>query len=454
MAESKSNGKRLMTEGNIMKQLVLFALPLIFGNLLQQLYNTFDSIIVGKVVGDNALAAVGSSGNLIFLIVSFAQGASVGAGVVISQCLGAKNKGGVHRAIHTSLAIGITLGAIMSVCGVLVSRHILIMMDTPAEVLPESIAYLKIIFAGTIFTVVYNMASGILNAVGNSTRSLRYLAIASITNIVLDIALVAGLGMGIEGAAIATVISQLLSCILSLAFLIRVDDDYRVELRKIRFHKKACLRIIKVGFPTGVQNTVISLSNILIQTSVNGYGAIPMAGFAAYLKVDGFNILPVMSISMAITTFVGQNYGAGKLDRVKRGMFCTLALGIGYTIITGILLLTFSETVMSLFTNNPEVIRDGEMIMRYFCPFYWLLAILHGLAGTVRGTGKSIPPMVVLLLSLCVYRVAWIQWILPYFTTIRGVFLAYPTSWLIGALLMIGYTLKAHWLYPTSSEEL
>lgn len=450
---TNSSSTHLMTEGNILKEILLFSVPLILGNLLQQFYNTFDSIIVGKFVGANALAAVGSSGSMIFLIISFAQGAAVGAGVIVSQYLGGQNRNGVQKTVHTSIAIALFLGVVMSILGVLVSRPLLLWMDTPKEVLPESIVYLKIYFAGTIFTVLYNMVSGILNAVGNSKRSLIYLAIASITNIVLDIVLVALLRMGISGAAIATVFSQFISCVFSMRFLLKTKESYQVSLKKIRFHKMVCIRIIKVGLPAGIQNTVIAISNVLVQASVNGFGATSMAGFGAYLKVDGFNILPVMSISMAVTTFTGQNFGAGKLDRVKKGMNKTLWIGIIYTIVTGALILLFADPIMRLFTDDPGVVAYGKQAMRYFCPFYWLLSILHGLAGTIRGTGKSIPPMAVLLISLCLFRIFWIQLILPHYTTIDGIFVLYPISWAVGVVLMILYTIFGHWLYPVNHKD-
>ena len=287
---------------------------------------------------------------------------------------------------------------------------------------------------------------GILNAAGNSQRSLLYLGIASGTNILLDLVLIAGLRMGVAGAAIATDISQLVSCALALRFLMRVQDDYRVTAREIRVHGKMAVRIIKVGLPTGIQNMVISLSNILVQAGVNGYGAAAMAGFAAYMKVDGFNILPIMSFSMAATTFVGQNFGAGKLDRVKKSLWVTLGMGVVYTILTGVLLLAFQDPIMHLFTHEEDVVAFGCTAMHYFCPFYWELSILHGLAGTVRGTGKTIPPMVVLLVSLCVFRIGWIQWVLPFFSSIDGIFLLYPVSWGLGALMMVGYAWKANWL--------
>ena len=435
-----------MTEGGIFKNLLFFATPLILGNLLQQMYNAVDSIIVGNYVGSNALAAVGAGASLIYLLIAFSLGASVGAGVIVSQYLGAKEKEGVHKAVHTAMTISIILGLILTAGGILFSRKLLVMMNTPAEILDDAACYLRIYSCGLIFNVVYNMAAGILNAAGNSRRSLMYLAAAAVVNIFMDLLLIAGLKIGVAGAAIATNFSQAISCILALWFLFRVPADYRISLKSLRIHKAMALRIIQIGLPTGIQNMVISFSNILIQASINQYGATAVAGFSAYLKIDGFNILPVLSFSMAITTFIGQNYGAGKYDRMKKGMWVTLLMGIVYTVLTGILLLTFSGQIMRLFSEDVGVVAYGQTAMRYFCPFYWILAILHSLAGTVRGTGKSIPPMVVLLVSLCLFRIVWIQLVLPYYTSIEGIFILYPVSWLVGAVLMILYTWKGKWI--------
>ena len=436
----------LMTEGSIVKSLLLFALPLIFGNLLQQLYNTADSIIVGNFVGANALAAVGSSGSPIYLLIGFSQGLAVGAGVVVSQFLGAKDHQEAQEAVHTSLAIAVIMGLLLTVGGIACGRALLVAMNTPAEVLGDAVTYIRIYFGGVLFSVVYNMTAGILNAAGNSRRSLIYLAWASVTNIVLDLVFIVIFRMGVAGAAIATDISQLVSCVLSLRFLIKSTDDCRVIPRAIRLHKKMAARIIRVGLPTGIQNMVISFSNVLVQASVNSYGAAAMAGFAAYMKIDGFNILPVSSISMAATTFVGQNYGAGRLDRVKKGTWVTLAMGLVYTLATGALLLLGQDVIMHLFTNDETVVFFGEAAMHWFCPFYFLLSILHGLAGAVRGTGASVPPMVVLLVSLCLFRIVWIQWVLPLFSGIEGVFILYPVSWALGAGLMILYAWKGKWM--------
>ena len=440
------NTATLMTEGSIVKSLLLFALPLIFGNLLQQMYNTADSIIVGNFVGSNALAAVGSSGSPIYLLIGFSQGLAVGAGVVVSQYLGAGDHKETREAVHTALAIAVVMGLLLTVGGVACGRALLVAMNTPAEVLADAVTYIRIYFGGVLFSVVYNMTAGILNAAGNSRRSLVYLAWASVTNIVLDLVFIVGLRMGVAGAAIATDLSQLVSCVLSLRFLMKSEDACRVELSAIRLHRKMASRIIRVGLPTGIQNMVISLSNVLVQVSVNGYGAAAMAGFAAYMKVDGFNILPVLSFSMAATTFVGQNFGAGKIDRVKKGTFVTLGMCIVYTILTGILLLIFQDPIMHLFTGDEMVIAYGKICMLYFCPFYWMLGILQGLAGTVRGTGKSVPPMVVLLISLCLFRIVWIQFALPLFAGIEGVLLVYPVSWAVGAVLMVLYAWKGKWM--------
>ena len=445
-AQPQQKKTLLMTEGSIWKSILLFSVPLILGNLLQQLYNTADSIIVGNFLGSNALAAVGSSGSPIYLLIGFSQGVAVGAGVVVSQYLGAKDKKETRIAVHTSLAIAVILGLILTVGGIAVSRSLLVWMNTPEEVLGDAVTYMKLYFGGVLFSVVYNMAAGILNAAGNSRRSVIYLACASITNIILDLVLIAGLKMGVAGAAIATDISQLVSCVLSLRFLMKVDADYKVELSAIRPDQRMTSRIIRIGLPTGIQNMVISFSNVLVQSSVNSYGAAAMAGFAAYMKIDGFNILPVSSISMAATTFVGQNYGAGRLDRVKRSVWVTLAIGVIYTLCTGAALLAGQDAILHLFTADEAVVTYGKLAMRWFCPFYFLLSILHGLAGAVRGTGASIPPMVVLLVSLCLFRVVWIQFLLPFFSGIEGVFILYPVSWGLGALLMILYAWKGKWM--------
>ena len=436
----------VMTEGSIWKKILFFSIPLILGNLFQQLYNTVDSIIVGNYIGSEALAAVGSSGSLINLLIGFCIGASAGAGVVIAQFYGAQDREGVRKAVHTTIAIAIAAGAVLTVVGIVATPILLKAMGTPQEVFDQASIYLKVYFGGILFSVVYNMSAGILNAVGNSKRSLVYLMIAATSNIFLDLLFVVVLKMGIVGVAIATDISQLLSCIFIILFLVRSEDVYRVKLKDIRCYDNLLGKILKIGLPTGVQNIVISLSNVIVQSSVNSFGAVAMAGFAAYIKVDGFNILPVLSFSMAATTFVGQNVGAGRLDRVKKGMYVSVAMGIIYTVCTGILLLTFAPQVIGVFTQNGKVVEYGVYIMKFFCPFYWMLGILHILAGTIRGTGKTMQAMVVFLFSLCIFRVLWIWGAMSVSHKIGGVMLGYPLSWLVGLVMILIYVWKGNWM--------
>ena len=430
----------LMTEGNIWKQILLFSVPLVLGNLLQELYNTVDSVIVGNYVGSHGLAAVSAGTALINLFIAFSQGSAVGAGVLIAQYLGAEDEKATHSAVHTSLAVSVVLGAVLSILAFLFGGKILIWMKTPESVLGEASIYLRIYGIGILFNIVYNMAAGIINAAGNAKKSLEYLGVASVLNIILDLVLIVGAGMGAAGAAVATTISQLVSCVLALGYLMQSREIYRVEIRKIRIQKGMLFRIIALGLPTGIQNMLTSFSNVIVQSGVNGFGGGAMAGFGAYMKIDGFNIMPIRSFTMAITTFAGQNYGAGKGERVKKGMWITLAIGAIYTVITAVLLLTFSREMIGLFTKEPEVIRYGVLAMRYLCPFYAILSVMHILAGVARGLGKTLPPMLILITAMCVLRVFWVQMILPHWRSMDMLCVVYPISWILGMVMMAIYT--------------
>lgn len=429
-----------MTKGNIWKQILLFSVPLVLGNLLQELYNTVDSVIVGNYVGSHGLAAVSAGTALINLFIAFSQGSAVGAGVLIAQYLGAEDEKATHSAVHTSLAVSVVLGAVLSILAFLFGGKILIWMKTPESVLGEASIYLRIYGIGILFNIVYNMAAGIINAAGNAKKSLEYLGVASVLNIILDLVLIVGAGMGAAGAAVATTISQLVSCVLALGYLMQSREIYRVEIRKIRIQKGMLFRIIALGLPTGIQNMLTSFSNVIVQSGVNGFGAGAMAGFGAYMKIDGFNIMPIRSFTMAITTFAGQNYGAGKGERVKKGMWITLAIGAIYTVITAVLLLTFSREMIGLFTKEPEVIRYGVLAMRYLCPFYAILSVMHILAGVARGLGKTLPPMLILITAMCVLRVFWVQMILPHWRSMDMLCVVYPISWILGMVMMAIYT--------------
>lgn len=446
MAKAKEISQELqMTTGSIPRAILLYSIPLIIGNFLQQLYNTMDSLIVGNFVGREALAAVGASGTLTFLLISFCIGASSGAGILIARYFGGKDFVDLEKAVHTTIAISVILGLAVAVAGLVLTPFLVAAVGTTKAVVPQAILYLRIYFLGVVFNVIYNMASGILNAVGDSKRSLKYLAIASITNIVLDFLFVAVFRMGIAGAAIATDISQLVSCVAIMSFLLRTKAPYRVTWKKIRLHKRMAVSIIKLGLPTAIQNAVIAFSNMLIQAGVNGFGTSAMAGFTAYMKVDGFNILPIMSFSLAATTFTGQNIGAGRMDRVKKGLYTVVIMGLIYTAAMSVIMLSFARPIISMFSRDPEVIQYGVMAVWSLAPYYCLLSIIHDLAGTVRGSGKTLPPMLIILFSLCLCRIAWINLAAPHFDSIWGVYYTYPVSFVIGAVLMILYTWKGKW---------
>lgn len=446
IGEDGKSEQKNMTQGNIYKIIISFSIPLILGNLLQQLYNTADSVIVGNYVGRNALAAVGSGTAIINLLISFSQGIAVGAGVLVAQAIGKNNRRRISLSIHTAISLSIVLGMVLSALGFIFTPHILTVMGTPKEIMPESITYLRNFSLGLLFNVIYNMTAGILNAVGNAKRSLMYLAIASVVNILLDMLFIKYEQWGVFGAALATNISQLLACMLSLLFLIKSPTVYKVELSKLNLNKVMTVNMLKTGLPTGIQNMVVSLSNVLVQASVNSFGTIIVSGFGVYMKIDGFNILPILSLSMVGTTFTGQNFGAGKLERITKGTKILLGIGLLYTLMIGLVLSRYAEVFVGFFTKDISVIQAGVYVMQFFCPFYFLLAILQCLCGVVRGTGRIIPTVLIFLASLCLFRVMWLETVLPLYNSIETIYIMYPVSWGLGAVLAIIYAWKSNLL--------
>lgn len=430
-----------MTEGSVLKSIIKYAIPLILGNFMQQLYNTFDSLIVGNFVGDEALAAVGISGNLSFFLIAFYLGASSGAGILIAQYYGAKKKEEMSQVIHNMLGIGIVLGVVISIIGIIFCPVFLGWMDTPDKIMIEAVLYLRIVFSGMLFQVLYNMMAAILNAVGNSRKSLQFLMISSIVNIILDLVFVKVFQWGIAGAAFATVISQFVCCILILNFLRRINTDYSVKIKDIGLNAEYVVKIIKIGLPAAIQNAVIGFSNLLIVSGINDYGEKAATGFASYMKVDGFDILPILSFSLAATTFVGQNVGAGKLARARKGALYIIVINVIYTLLMTLVMLCFDRQIISAFSRNETVIHYGVMCIWTLAPFYVLLGVIHSLAGVVRGTGDTVGPMIIIFFSLCIYRVFWVSIAAPKFSSMKGVLLSYPTSFIVGSVLMTIYTL-------------
>jgi len=439
--------RHTLTEGSIWKAMLLFALPVFLGNIFQQLYNTFDAWCVGNYIGDDALAAVSSSGSLIFMMVSFFNGAAMGAGIIIARAFGAKQHDAMDKAIHTAIAFGLVTGTLLTVAGVALTPIILQWMGTPAEVLPQSIEYFRYYFCGAIFTVMYNILVGILHAVGDSKHPLYYLIFSTFVNIILDMLFVAVLGLGVGSAAIATTISQGISALLCFLHMLRTDAPYRVYIRKIRFHKESLLAIVRYGLPSGVQNSVIALANVVVQTNINSFGKAAMAGCGSYSKLEGFAFLPVTCFTQALSTFVGQNLGAGQHVRVKKGVVFGVACSCGMAMLIGGLSYIFAPQLIGFFSESADAINFGTQHMRTICLFYFLLAFSHCIAGVMRGAGKASVPMFTMLACWCVFRVTYISVAVKLVNKLTTVSWAYPITWTLSSIIFLIYFLKADWIH-------
>ena len=436
-----------LTEGPIWKAMLLFALPVFLGNVFQQLYNAFDSWCVGEYIGDSALAAVSSSGSLIFLMVSFFNGVSMGAGVVIARYFGAKEFDPMRKAIHTAIAFGLVTGAFLTVFGITFTPTILRWMGTPTEVLPESIEYFRWYFCGAIFTVMYNIFVGILHAVGDSRHPLYYLIFSACINVVLDMVLITTVWKSVGAAGFATTFSQGISALLCFVHLIRIDAPYRVKVKEVRFDKQSFFEIVRYGIPSGVQNSVIALANVFVQSNINSFGTSAMAGCGSYSKLEGFAFLPVTCFTQALSTFVGQNLGARKHDRVKRGVGFGIACSCIMAEIVGLLSYFFAPQLISLFTDTPEALDFGVRHMQTISPFFFLLAFSHCIAGIMRGAGKPTVPMFTMLACWCLIRVTYITVALRYVNELTTVSWAYPITWTLSSTIFLIYFLKADWIH-------
>lgn len=436
----------LMTEGNIWKQIIFFSIPLIIGNVFQQLYNTVDSIVVGNYVGKPALAAVGSSGSLINLIVGMFVGIATGAGVLIAQYYGGNKEEKLGWAVHTSIVLSVVGGFILTIAGLIFAPALLRLMGTPESVMSSSVSYLKIFFLGSVFNLVYNMGAGILRAVGDSKNPLYYLCVASVTNIILDILFVVVFHMGVEGVGIATIISQAVACGLVVIKLLRSKGAYRLNPKLLKIDKRMAMRVIAYGVPTGLQNSIISLSNVIVQANINSFGDAAMAGCGAYTKIDGFVMLPIMSFSMAIMTFVGQNIGAGKTERVKQGMRITNIISGGYVLIMSIFLFVFGNNLLSFFTEESNVIENGLIMLHILVPFYIVIAIVNVYSGAFRGAGKTFMSMIIMVGNLCGVRMVWIFIMMPVLHKLDTVLWGYPVSWITALFTIVIYAKKSNWI--------
>ena len=435
-----------LTSGSIPGSILRFALPLFLGQTLQQFYNMADAWVIGNFAENSAFAAVSSGGNLTFLIIGFFSGIGVGGGVVISRYFGARDKTSTQRAIHADFLFGLIASMVATVAGLTLVPWLLTLMNTPADVLPYSLQYFRVYFGAVTTIILYNICMSIMQAQGDSLRPLYYLFISSVANVVLDLLFVAVFHWGVTGAAIATVIAQGLSVALCLVRMCREPEEHlRLDFRKLYWDKEMMRRIIQQGLPTGVQNAVISLGNVVIQSNINSFGANAMSGQGAYSKIEGFAFLSVTSMSMTLPTFVSQNLGAGNVPRAKKGaLFGTLTTMVAAEI-TGVLMYIFIPQLLRLFISDPEAIAYGIIHARVDTLFYCLLALAHCAAGVLRGCGKSTVPMVVMLSCWCVLRSIYVTVILRFIHEFRMISWAYPITWGVSCILFVFYLYRLNW---------
>ena len=442
----ENKGTRLL-EGSIWKGIVSFAIPMFLGNLFQQLYNTVDSLIVGKFLGSEALAAVTSSGSLIFLMVGFFNGIAMGAGVVISKYFGAKDYDNLKKAVHTDVAFGLVAGGLLTIIGLILAPQMLLWMGTPADVLPNSIAYFRTYFAGSLAFVMYNIVMGILQATGDSKHPLYYLIFSSVVNVVLDILFVGVFRWGVASAALATAISQATSALLCFIRLVWTKDVYQVHIREIRFHSQMLKQIISIGLPTGMQNSIIAIANVVVQSNINAFGMLAVAGSGVYSKIEGFVFLPITCFSMSLTTFIGQNLGAKQFDRAKKGARFGVICSVFLAEVVGVLVYTLMPVLATFFDNNQDVVAIATLQARTESLFYFLLAFSHCISGILRGAGKSAVPMYVMLISWCAIRITYITIAVKLVPVVQTIYWAYPLTWSISSIIFLIYYLKVDWVH-------
>lgn len=435
-----SNRENQITEGVIWQQLLLFFFPILFGTFFQQLYNTVDAIVVGRFVGKEALAAVGGpTGTLINLLVGFFVGLASGATVIISQYYGAKRADKVSFAVHTSVAFSLLCGAGIMAVGIFGAPYALAIMGTPEDILEYAILYMRIYFLGTIPNLIYNMGSGILRAVGDSKRPLFFLITGCITNIILDVVLVVYFRMGVAGAAIATILSQTASALFVILVLTRTPEIYRLRFSQICLDSRMLKRIVRIGLPAGLQSVMYSLSNVIIQSSVNSLGTDTVAAWTAYGKIDCLFWMIVNAFGISVTTFVGQNYGAGKMDRVKKGIRDCLAMTLASSVFLSLFLYRFGFYIFQIFTTDIAVLEKGMEILHFLVPTFITYVTIEIYSGALRGIGDSWIPMALTMIGVCALRVVWIMVAVPLRRTITTVVFSYPLTWTVTTILFVIY---------------
>lgn len=450
MSEQTMQGKRAseafsqnqIVSGSILGQLLLFFFPILLGTFFQQLYNTADAMVVGRFVGKQALAAVGgSTSTLINLLVGFFVGLSSGATVVISQYYGAARAERVSRAVHTAVALSVSGGIFMTIVGTIGAYPALVAMNTPADVMDHAMIYLRIYFLGMIANLFYNMGAGILRAVGDSRRPLYFLITSTLVNIVLDLLFVAVFHMGVAGAALATIISQLVSAVLVAAALMRTTDIYRLQWRKVRMDPIMVRRIVRIGLPAGMQSVMYNISNVIIQTGINALGTDNVTAWATYSKVDGLFWMVLNALGISVTTFVGQNYGAGRMDRVRKGVGVCMGIAVVLTLSVGSVMYLGGHFLIELFTNDAAVRQISMDLIHFLVPTLLTYIAIEVLSGALRGVGDALMPLIITGIGVCAVRILWIIFVLPIKPGILTAAFSYPLTWSLTSIAFVIYYL-------------
>ena len=449
MKGPRMNQPKSLTEGPVAKSLILFAIPILLSNIFQQLYNSIDSAVVGQFAGSAALAAVGTTGSIINLLIGFFLGIATGTGVLYAMHYGAEDYAGLKKLIDTAMVISVAAAVIISAIGIGFCRPLLRWMDTPEDVLPLGVSYLRIFFSGTIVTMIYNVGAGMIRAEGDSVRPLIYLIIGGVMNLFLDLLLVAVFDMGVAGAAIATVAAQAVSAVLVVIRLTRLNPEYCFRPLHIRFDRVAAWDIIRISVPCGLQGSMFNISNLLVQVKINSFGTVAMAGVTTYNKIDGFVYMPNMALGLAVSTFVGQNIGAGKLERLRKGIRIALVLCLCLCIFNCSCVLLFHNTLFRIFTDDPAVMEYSALMMRFIAPFGWIFVFSEILGGAIRGAGQAMKVTLISALCVCVFRVLWLLTAVSFVHTIRMVFFCYPISWTLSTVTMIIFYFKGSVIMKT-----
>ena len=435
-----------ITEGVIWKQRLLFFFPILFGTCFQQLYNTTDAVVVGNFVGTAALAAVGGpASTILHLLVGFFVGLSSGAGVVISQYFGSNSHDKLRFAVHTAMALSVIGGAGMMVLGIATASAALSLLNTPADIMGDSVLYMRIYFLGMIPSMIYNMGAGILRAIGDSKRPLYFLIASCIINIFLDLFFVVVLGLGVLGVGVATVLSQVVSAAMTLFVLLRTKESYQVRIPEIRIHQKYLSTILRIGLPAGLQSAMYSISNLVIQAAINGFGTDTVAAWTAYGKVDSFFWMIMTAYATAITTFAGQNFGAGRIDRVKKSVRVCLLMAAVTSVVFSFIVVGGGPVILRLFTQDADVIDICMGMIRVVSPAYITYICIEILSGACRGCGDAFIPMILTCFGVCVLRILWVTLVSIVSPGISQIVFSYPLTWTITSILFIIYYKKGKW---------